>query len=91
MKHKAFIVSFILFTQSSFANYKDTIHHTNLATELDLRGLSVPTGNGILAHGHQILKVQMVVPGHKKGSVCIRDGNMIELLGKLFKFNLSST
>jgi hypothetical protein len=46
-KHKAFIVSFILFTQSSFANYKDTIHHTNLATELDLRGLSVPTGNGI--------------------------------------------
>ncbi len=46
-KHTAFIVSFILFTQSSFANYKDTIHHTELVSELNLRGISVPTGLGV--------------------------------------------
>ncbi len=46
-KHTPLIVSFILFTQSSFANYKDTIHHTELVNELNLRGISVPTGSGV--------------------------------------------
>lgn len=46
-KHTAFIVSFILFTQNSFADYKDTIRHTELVNELILRGISVPTGSGV--------------------------------------------
>jgi hypothetical protein len=46
-KHTAFIVSFVLFTQNSFADYKDTIHHTELVNELIHRGISVPTGLGV--------------------------------------------
>jgi len=40
-------VSFTLLITAAFADYKDTIRHTELLTQLNLRGISVPTGTGV--------------------------------------------
>ena len=40
-------VSLLLLTSAAFGAYKDTIRHTELANELNLRGISVPTGSGV--------------------------------------------
>jgi hypothetical protein len=40
-------VSFVLFTQVTVADYKDTVRHTELVNELSLRGISAPTGVGV--------------------------------------------
>jgi hypothetical protein len=40
-------VSFTFLITAAFAGYKDSIRHTELVTQLSLRGISVPTGSGV--------------------------------------------
>ncbi|WPJ97589.1 hypothetical protein SH580_07685 [Coraliomargarita algicola] len=40
-------ISFIYGTQLSFAAYKESVRHTELANELSLRGVNIPTGAGV--------------------------------------------